>query len=78
MIGQYSIWDYQSKKKRPCDYRFERYIGQKVWLSITSGKFVGEIVEIEAYYTIVKVKGHYSLYAGTPTTIYPIEMKGGD
>ena len=32
MNGQYSIFDCHSKteKLRPCDYRFRRYIGQKV------------------------------------------------
>ena len=77
MDGQYSIFDYGNQKHRPCDYRFKRYIGQKVGLSVASGEFVGEVIEIEPYYTTINIKGH-GLFAGTPTTIYPIERSDYD
>ena len=67
MKGQYSIFDLnKSEKQKPCEYRFKRYIGQKVlfWL-------IGEvdtITKIEPYYTIT-AKG----LVGTPTTICPAQ-----
>lgn len=65
MQGQYSIFDI-NEKKRPCEYSWQRYIGQKV---IVCG-VLGVIKDIEAYYTIVEANDR--LYAGTPTTCYPV------
>lgn len=66
MEGQISIFDFKqtNEKLKPCEYRFVRYIGQKVWL-------LGEIktiAEIGPYYTIMTDR-----MVGTPTTIYPVK-----
>ena len=73
MNGQYSLFDYQSQKHRPCDYRFKRYIGQKVHIR----DYIGEITEIESYYTTIYVEGHGE-FVGTPTTMYPVEREDDD
>ena len=71
MEGQQSLWDLgKPEKLRPCDYRFERYIGQKV--NTTFGG-IGVITEIDKYYTTVVIDGED--YAGTPDTISPIDEK---
>lgn len=44
---------------RPCQYRFERYIGQKVTVMIGAypgKKLKGRITGIDAYYTQVRTK----------------------
>lgn len=63
--GQYTIFDIHQResKRKPCEYSFERYIGQKVFCR---GQ-VCEIIEIEKYYTILSGD-----MVGTPTTIYPV------
>lgn len=69
--GQLSIFDLHfGEKKKPCDYSFQRYIGQEVGLLCGVH---GKITEIEPYYTIVSVNGEE--YAGTPSTTYPLEGK---
>ena len=67
MDGQYTIWDIQGPTKKPCEYSFPRYIGQKVRF-FRDGK-VGTVTEIGPYYTTVNIGGRE--YAGTPTTIVP-------
>ena len=72
MEGQYSIFDCHSKteKLRPCDYRFRRYIGQKVKFNpycCSIDDKVHTVTGIEQYYTIVD-----EILVGTPTTIYPV------
>lgn len=67
MKGQTNLFDLVNDGK-PCRYRFNRYIGQKVKFWRT-GK-TGTIVEIEEYYTIVDSKG--ALLVGTPYDITPI------
>ena len=51
-------------KKRPCEYSFKRYIGQKI---IVQNGEIGKIVKIEPYYTFVETKK--CIWAMTPTTI---------
>lgn len=76
IAGQMSIFDFldRPKKLRPCDYRFRRYIGQKVQFNhgrdILPGIYT--VKEIEKYYTIVIDEGGREL-AGTPTTIFPVD-----
>lgn len=70
MVGQYTIWDiHDGPKRKPCEYSFPRYIGQKVvfWRD----GLQGVITEIGPYYTTVKVGREE--YAGTPTTIAPVK-----
>ena len=68
MNGQYSIFDVGSKQ-RPCDYDFQRSIGQRV--EMMNG-VKGTITDIKPYYTDV-LGDDGVLYAGTPTTCYPEE-----
>ena len=72
--GQLSIFDIWNpqQRRRPCDYRFKRYLGQKVHISISEGDFIGEVIKIEPYYTEIKVKGYPHILCGTPTTIWPV------
>ena len=69
MNGQLSIFNIhpEGQKLRPCDYRFQRYIGQMVQL--TNGHS-GRITEIFPYYTHVRC-GNQDM-VGTPTTMWPI------
>ncbi len=78
MEGQLSLFDIHNGTKRPCDYRFKRYIGQKVNISISEGDFVGEVIRIEPYYTIIRVPGYPHLLAGTPTTFGPVNKEEKD
>lgn len=68
MNGQLSIFDIRpaEQAKRPCDYSFKRYIGQKVCASFDNK--VHTIAEIEPYYTITS-----DGMVGTPSTIWPAE-----
>lgn len=71
MNGQLSIFDIHNEKKRPCDYSFQRYIGQEVELGCG---VTGKITEIEPYYTIIlarDIDGVMREFAGTPTTCWP-------
>ncbi len=73
MNKQATIYDlnFNNPNKRPCDYSFQRYIGQKVKISVTEGVLEGKITEIEPYYTTVLIKGRE--YAGTPYNTYTKE-----
>ena len=64
--GQISIFDFRrtNEKLKPCEYRFVRYVGQKVWLN---GE-IKTIAEIEPYYTITA-----DGLVGTPSTIYQVK-----
>ena len=66
MRGQYSIFDTGIKTK-PCEYSFQRFIGQKVEFTGYSSHCgaVGEIVEILPYYTYVRMPNGKVL-VGTP------------
>lgn len=76
MNGQYSIFDIQPKKRRPCDYKFKRYIGQKVVLYATSGIYNGTVKTIKTYYTIINVHGDEMV--GTPSTMAPADKEEYD
>lgn len=71
-FGQMTIFDIpkEQNKRRPCEYSFQRYIGQRVRLySSIEGIVRGTIVEVKSYYTIIK--SNCKLYAGTPTNTAP-------
>lgn len=75
MEGQYIIFDYTHDDEtscRPCDYRFRRYIGQRVRLiGVACGDDVkGKVHIIGPYYTIVKTDGGF-LMCGTPYNTAP-------
>lgn len=63
--------DVASGKKKPYEYDFERFIGQKVWCYLTDydEPQIGEIITFDHYYTEVKV--HYEYYALTNLTVKP-------
>lgn len=77
MTGQLSIFDIHLPKstKSPCDYDWKRYIGQKVYVCVTSGDYIGVITEIAPYYTTIEVEELDCLLAGTPTTCYPVDER---
>ena len=56
---------------KPCEYKFKRYIGQRVTFGGNNAMtgYTGEIVEMLPYYTIVNVNGRR--YAAGPCDIYP-------
>ena len=69
--GQLSIWDIHPKTKRPCEYSFQRYIGQSVRCGWSG--HIGKIIAIEPYYTEVEcIDGE--IYAWTPTNTIPFEF----
>lgn len=72
--GQISIYDLmagKSTKRKPCEYSFQRYIGQTVRDS-WHGR-IGKIVDIDHYYTDVKCLDG-EIYAWTPTNTVPFEF----
>lgn len=74
MKGQLSLFDIPQEKgkRKPCEYGFKRYLGQKVHISISDGDFIGEVIKIESYYTLIKIKGYPHILVGTPTTFGPV------
>ena len=66
--------DIASGKKKPYEYNFERFIGQKVWCYLTDydEPQIGEIISFDHYYTEVKV--HYEYYALTNKDIKPCTL----
>lgn len=74
MKGQLSLFDIPQEKgkRKPCEYGFKRYLGQKVHISISDGDFIGEVIKIEPYYTLIKIKGYPHILVGTPTTFGPV------
>ena len=66
--------DVASGKKKPYEYDFERFIGQKVWcyLADYDEPQIGEITAFDHYYTEVKV--HYEDYALTNLTVKPCNL----
>ena len=70
MKGQMNIFDQPKENRKPCEYMFYRYIGQKVLLR--SG-VEGIVVGIDSYYTTVKTAG--GLRVGTPTTTAPVDKE---
>lgn len=73
LVGQISIWDLHETdaKRKPCEYSFQRYIGQTVRCS-WSGR-VGKIVAIDHYYTDVQTSDG-EVYAWTSTNTIPFEF----
>ena len=72
--GQISIYDLmagKTTKRKPCEYSFQRYIGQTVRDS-WHGR-IGKIVRIDRYYTDVKCLDG-EIYAWTPTNTVPFEF----
>lgn len=65
MIGQLSIFDL-GESRRPCDYRFQRYIGQEV--EDRHGRHI--IAEIQPYYTI-----YTDRMVGTPHDMHLVESE---
>ena len=67
--GQLSIYDVAPDvelKPRPCDYRFRRYIGQRVRnVGKYHADYKGVIIGIEPFYTIVKTDNGREI-AATP------------
>lgn len=70
-MKQYSIYDIDIETdRRPCRYRFHRYIGQRV--RFRDGE-IGTITEIPGiYYTYIIDRRGREL-VGTPTTISPVD-----
>lgn len=75
IAGQMSLFDLQQpeQKKKPCEYSFQRYIGQRVY----NWRFnhYGRIYEIMGYYTLYIVEQgrsgkNYRQY-GTPYELRP-------
>lgn len=66
--------DVASGKRKPYEYDFERFIGQKVWCYLTDydEPQIGEITAFDHYYTEVKV--HYEEYALTNLTVKPCTL----
>ena len=66
--------DVASGKRKPYEYDFERFIGQKVWcyLPDEDEPKIGEIIDFDHYYTEVKV--HYEYYALTNLTVKPCTL----
>ena len=67
MRGQLSLFD-AKPKTRPCDYSFQRYIGQRVQFTGYSHSHngeVGEVIGIFPYYTYIKMPDGEVLI-GTP------------
>lgn len=64
--GQMTIFD-TGVSRRPCEYPFQRYIGQSVtfWRSGITGR----IIEIEPYYTFVQTA--HGEMVGAPHEINP-------
>ena len=66
--------DIASGKRKPYEYTFERYIGQKVWCYLTDYEEpqIGEITAFDHYYTEAKV--NYEDYALTTLTVKPCNL----
>ena len=65
MIGQYTLFGNAPKlKRRPCEYSFQRYIGQVV----RDHRGTHVIAEIEDYYTI-----YTDNTVGTPHDMSPVD-----
>ena len=86
--GQLNIWDFvtedysaqpeqeetEAKEKKPYEYDFERFIGQKVWcyLPKEDEPKIGQIINFDDYYTEVRVD--YEEYALTTLTVKPCTL----
>ncbi len=75
MVKAAQLSIFNNRGTRPCEYSFDRYIGQKVDIMIGSyydGRVEeGTVIEIRPYYTVVKVGKEY--LAGTPYNLSEAE-----
>lgn len=74
MEGQMSIWDIGAETRetrKPCEYSFQRYLGQTVRCSWNG--YIGKIVGIDRYYTEIRTDDG-DTYALTPTNTVPFEF----
>lgn len=71
MDGQFSIFDVGIKqdRRKPCEYAFARYIGQKV----ATNRYVGTICKIEPYYTHIRTADG-EVVAGSPHDLVPLDL----
>lgn len=63
-MNQYTLFDINQKKEKPCDYSFKRYIGQKV----ADHRGIHEISEVHEFYTY-----YTDGTCGTPHDMYPVD-----
>lgn len=68
--GQMTIFD-TGHAQRPCDYTFQRFIGQTVEFWRTG--IVGRIIAIEPYYTYIQTDRGEMI--GTPHEINPTDRR---
>ena len=76
MDGQYSIFDIKelNQKLKPCEYDFNRYIGQRV----ATGTHTGVITRIAPYYTYIRTDDGDEVI-GTPHDTIALDLlKKGD
>lgn len=75
MDGQMSIFDCEhgEEKRRPCEYGWQRYIGQQV---VLVNDKMGVITRIEPYYTEVDTGD--CICIGTATTMAPYKEEQED
>lgn len=74
-FGQITIFDIPADphKRRPCEYSFKRYAGQRVCVgNYGEEPKQGKITKIEPYYTHVTTDSG-KLIVGTPTNTWPEE-----
>jgi len=72
--GQLNLWDYAASitpEPKPYEYDFERYIGQKVKISIQGETKFGKITSFDHYYTEVETDDEEK-YACSNLNVYPI------
>lgn len=75
--GQLSLFDIQEPghERRPCEYSFQRYIGQRVRSKSKYGvQYVGVITGIGPYYTDILTDNGCQI-AGTPYDVEPLETR---
>lgn len=74
--GQINLWDCLSmnkpeEKRKPYEYDFNRYVGQKVWVFDNRGnRKEGTVTKVEHYYTMVDCYGE--TLACTTQNIAPV------
>lgn len=74
--GQLSIFDIldPEEKRKPCEYTFQRYIGQRVRSKSKYGvDYVGIITGIGPYFTDILTDDRRQI-VGTPYDVWPLEM----
>lgn len=72
--GQMSIFDIHTDHNwKPCEYRFKRYIGQRVRSKSKYGvQYIGTIVSMEPYYTNIRTDDGREI-VGTPYDVEPVK-----